>query len=55
MKIIPNWSTQNHVCVKCGDHRSVKYLIDGQPHCNKCALLHVENLWEPHMKKIEEE
>lgn len=38
MTPIANWKTQNNRCHFCGEARSVKYVVDGMPCCNKCAL-----------------
>lgn len=38
MQLIPNWFNKQLTCAKCGTTKSVKYMLEGKPYCNKCIL-----------------
>lgn len=37
MKLIENWWTKKLTCSRCGETRSVKYIQEGKPLCNRCV------------------
>lgn len=41
MKRIKNWSSKNLICTKCGTNKSVKYLFENKPYCNRCIMTQV--------------
>lgn len=41
LRILDEKERAMYKCAKCGNHRSVKYAINGKIYCNKCALLKI--------------
>jgi formylmethanofuran dehydrogenase subunit E len=59
MQIIPALDRALCKCAKCGETRSVKYLVDDKPMCNLCALKSIGNKQDEmcedlHMEQLEQ-
>lgn len=43
MKIMSREERRGKTCYFCGETRSVKYIVDGKPCCNRCAGIRLLN------------
>ena len=59
LKLLPADQRDKCKCAKCGETRSVKYLVDDKPLCNLCALRRIgedqEDICQDlHMEQLEQ-